>query len=317
MIRRFLFGLAALFVLGALGLCIAAWSWSWIGRSGDPLAWLPRAAGEPRVVAQQWFQRGDRVFQSVTLEDDALGRFRIVVSLPNPLPDEKLPLVFVLGGLGTAEENLAPVTTPGPNAVIGYDWPIPTFLPGPLAMIEEAGRWRAVIESIPAQLTAGLGWAAAQPWADGARITLLGVSLGSLAVPATARLAVAEGHTVRWNVLAYGGAPIARLVANHPELGGQTLAPLLGFAAGEVLRGIEPQAHLADMPGETLVLGSRTDRLIPTDAAETFALLAPEPKQILWLPGDHIGIGPQQQETLAAVMKQATDWLESRGAIDR
>lgn len=313
MARRLL--LVFLTLVGGLG--AAAWLWSWLGRGGDPLVWLPRADGEPRVVAQQWYIRGDRILHAVTLEEARLGRFSFVLSLPNPLPDEPLPIVFVLGGLGTAEENLAPVATPGANIVIGYDWPIPTFLPGPRAMLGEIGRWRSIIEAIPGQLTAVLRWAAAQPGADRNRITLLGVSLGSLAVPATARLAAAAEIPPRWTVLAYGGAPIATLVANHPELDGQALAPLLGFAAGQVLRGVEPTAHLAAMPGETLVIGSRTDRLIPTEAAETMATLAPEPKEIVWMQGDHIGIGPQQQETLAAVMRQATAWLSAAGAINR
>lgn len=313
MLGRFVLALTAI----GVALALAAWGWTWVGRGGDPLLWLPRAAAEPQVTAQQWFPRGDRILHAVTLDDPRLGRFRFVVSLPNPMPDEKLPIVFVLGGLGTAEENLAPVTAPGANVLIGYDWPIPTFLPEPLAMLGEVERWRSIIEVIPGQLSAVLRWAAAQPWGDRERISLLGVSLGSLAVPATARMAAEVGVAPRSIVLAYGGAPIARLVANHPELEGQSFAPLLGFAAGEVLRGIEPTAHLGSMPGETLVIGSRTDRLIPTDAAETMATLAPDPKQIIWMQGDHIGIGPQQQETLAAVMRQATAWLLERRAINR
>jgi hypothetical protein len=315
MLRRLAaLGLVLGLALGGIGL--AAWGWTWAGRSGDPLDWLPRAEAAPRLVAHQWFLDRGRIMQAVTLEDPKLGRFRLLVSLPNPLPDQRLPLVFVLGGLGTAEDNLRPVSEAGANALIGYDWPIPTFLPEPPAMLAEAGHWRGLIEQVPGQLAAAIAWTSAQPWADAERLTLLGVSLGSLAVPATARLSAALGLPPGWNVLAYGGAPLSALVGNHPALAEHPAAMLLGRAAGLVLRGIEPGAHLPHLPGRTLIIGSREDRLIPAAAAERMGALAPEPKAIVWLPGDHIGIGPAQQETLAAVIRRAREWLVREGAIN-
>ena len=64
------------------------------------------------------------------LSSAALGDIGIIVSLPDPLPDRKLPILIVLGGLGTGENNIRYLPDAGDNAIVGYDWPIPVRFEG-------------------------------------------------------------------------------------------------------------------------------------------------------------------------------------------
>jgi hypothetical protein len=56
-------------------------------------------------------------------------RIGLAISLPDPLPKRRLPIVMVLGGLATGERNIRHVPGGGDNAIVGYDWPIPAPLP--------------------------------------------------------------------------------------------------------------------------------------------------------------------------------------------
>ena len=169
--------------------------------------------------------------------------------------------------------------------------------------------------------TAGIDWAAVQPWADPDRISLLAFSLGALAAPATQRLAASAGRTIGWTVLAYGGAGLGEMLAGHPRFQPATFGldwakPALARTTDILLRPVEPAMHLPHLKGRFLVIAGETDRFVPETAARRFRDLTPEPKTILRLPGDHMGIGPGQQALLDEIIRASRDWLRREGAID-
>jgi hypothetical protein len=88
---------------------------------------------------------------------------------------------------------------------------------------------------------------------DGA-IVLLDLSLGALAVPAAQ-----HGISIRWTVLAYGGAPIGALVEEQPKVGARWFASALGHLADLVLWPVQPSAHLPHLMSRFLVLEGRDD----------------------------------------------------------
>ncbi len=69
---------------------------------GDSLAALPHGGGPTTTTSHQALHKDGRLIQQYTIEDSALGRIGLVVSLPDPLPDRPLPILVVLGGLGPA-----------------------------------------------------------------------------------------------------------------------------------------------------------------------------------------------------------------------
>jgi dienelactone hydrolase len=313
--RRAAIVLGALFLVGALALVAVAARL----RSEDPLAALPRAAPSGVTAVDGRRERsGGRIVRQVVLDAAPVGRVRLAVSLPDPTPPGRLPLVVVLGGLANGSRSLrelAELAELGPNAFVGFDWPLPSREPGVAEIVRRLPEFRRSVLSVPGQVDAIVAWAAAQPWADPDRVSLLGFSLGAFVAPGAQRLAQERGFAVRWTVLGYAGAPIGAVIAGHPKAGPAWLRPALGRATDLLLRPVEPSHHLPHLRGRFLVLGAATDRLIERGAAERFAALTPEPHEIVWVEGDHLGLG-DKRKLLARVVSESRSWLEAQGAID-
>ena len=311
--RRWPWLLAALVAIMALPILLVAALLPW---RGDPLAELPRGAAPGPVEETRGLREGGRVIRQYEMSDPVLGRIGFVVSLPEPLPARPLPLIVVLGGLGTGLKNIRHVPPAGDNVVLGYDWPIPRKLPKGLALIPALPDLHRRAFSTPGQIAAAVDWAAAQPWADPARISLLGFSLGAIAAPAAQRLLEARGRAVAWTVLAYGGAELGTLVAHHPRIDATGAGPLLGPLAGRLFRPLEPALHLPHLKGGFLLIGGRDDGLIPERSARLMRELAPAPKTIRLLDGQHMGVGRGQEALLQEILGLTEAWLVAQGAVN-
>lgn len=310
--------IAAAAVVAALVLIGGAAAWL---VSGDPLRSLPRSSAPgPDVIEERRESWEGRTLLHVTLDGADAGRIRFVVSLPDPMPPRRVPLVVVLGGLrggsGSIREISSVAGDPGPNAFVGYDWPLPTREPGVVEIVLRLPELRRGVLQVPGQVDAILAWAATQDWVDPARVSLLGFSLGAFVVPAAQRIAQERGVPIRWTVIAYGGAPIGKVIAGHPGAGPRWLRPALGAAADLLLRPVEPSVHLPHLRGRFLVLGAATDRLIAPGAAKRMVELTPEPRTVVRMEGDHMGVGANRRKLLERVVHVSRTWLVEAGAID-
>ena len=308
-------GLAALLLALIAG--VAVWQ-GW----RDPLAALPRGDEPALLTAEHPVALLDlnseaRTVRHYTLEHASLGPIGLVVSLPKPVPDRPLPIVLVLGGLGTGEKNIAPIRAAGDNAIIGYDWPIPRRLPKGLDLIRELPELYGRVLAVPGQVAAAINWLSTQPWADSGRISVLGFSLGALAAPAVQRLAEAAGHDVGWTVLAYGGAGVGDLIVAHPKVDAGWAEPLLAAAADMLLRPVEPAEHLPHLSGRFLVLGGSEDSMIPERSFDLMRGLTPEPKTVVLFDGEHMGMGESKRELLDEIIRISRGWLLEHGAVNR
>jgi len=293
---------------------------AWLG-TRDPLGSLP--ADDPAAVAvleerpEAWH---GRTLLHVALEGPSVGRVRFVVSLPDPLPPRGIPLVVILGGLGGGSNSIRQISQvagdPGPNAFVGYDWPLPAREPGVAEIVRRAPEYRRDVLSVPGQVDAILAWATQRAWADPGRVSLLGFSLGAFVVPAAQRIAQEHGVAIRWTALAYAGAPIGDVIAGHPGAGPRWVRPVLGAGADLLLRPVEPSNHLPHLRGRFLVLGAASDRLIARAPAERIVALTPEPRTVVLIEGDHMGVGTERWKLLARVVDVTRAWLLEQGAID-
>jgi pimeloyl-ACP methyl ester carboxylesterase len=297
-------------LLGALA--AAAWL-----RWRDPLAALPTDPAADLVLVEERLERWEgRLLRHLTFRGDALGTIRIAVSLPDPPPAARLPVMIVVAGLATGADNVRVLAEAGPNAVIGFDWPIPRRIPRGGELARRLPELYDAVLSAPGQVDAIVAWATRQPWAEPERISLLGFSLGALVGPAAQRLVEERGGTIGWTVLAYGGAPIGALIEEEPRLRPAWLRPVFGSALNLVLRPVEPSIHLPNLSGPFLLLGGRDDRLIPREAAERMRALTPPPSTVVLIEGGHIGIGERYQDLLDRVVAITRDWLVEQGAIE-
>jgi|HubBroStandDraft_1064217.scaffolds.fasta_scaffold02660_9 hypothetical protein len=282
----------------------------------DPLLSLPAPDHELRVERSPPRSRDRRAVEHVVLHSEPAGEIGLTLSLPDPLPERNLPIVVVLGGLGTGENNIRWLSDAGDNAIIGYDWPMPVrFYDGIASLTRLPGLYRRVM-TIPAQVASAVFWAGAQPWADRRRISLLGFSLGALAVPAVQHVAEQDGSTIGWTVLAYGGAPFGDLVAANSHVEPGWLRPLLAPLIDLLLRPLEPTEHLGKISGRFLVLEGERDSLIPEAARTRLRDAVPEPKTVIAFEGDHMGVGADKMDLLRQIIAESKAWLVARGAVD-
>ncbi len=289
-------------------------------RLQDPLAALPRdPPGAVRLIEERRETWQGRMVLHVVLRGAAVGDVRLVVSLPDPIPPERLPLIVVLGGLEGGTRSIRRISEvigdPGPNAFLAYDWPLPPEEPGLLEIALHLPELRRSVLSVPGQVDALLAWATRQPWADPDRVSLLGFSLGAFVAPAAQRVSQARGSAVQWTIIAYGGAPIGAVIAAHPAVKPAWLGPLLGAGADLLLRPVEPGEHLPHLRGRFLVLRAGRDRLIAPAAADRLSELTPEPRTVVVIEGDHMGLGPSKKKLLEKVVAVSRAWMIEQGAI--
>ncbi len=288
-------------------------------RLEDPLAALPRDPPGSIAVVEEWRERWDgRTLVHVVLRGEAVRDVRFVVSLPEPLPPRRIPIVLVLGGLEGGTRSVRrigeAVGDPGPNAFVAYDWPLPPE-PGIAEIALRLPALRRAVLSVPGEVDAVLAWASGQPWGDPARVSLLGYSLGAFVAPAVQRVVEQRGARVRWTILAYAGSPIGAVIAGHPAVSPSWARRPLGAGADLLLRPVEPSEHLPHLHGRFLVLRAATDQLIAAAAADRFAGLTPQPRTVVVIEGDHMGLGPQKRKLLAKVVGVSRTWLLEQGAI--
>jgi len=281
----------------------------------DPLSSLPQPQQALEIHRTALAYQGRRRVEHMILSSAALGDIGIIVSLPDPLPDRKLPILIVLGGLGTGENNIRYLPDAGDNAIVGYDWPIPVRFEGLASLAQTFGLYGRVM-AIPAQVTSAIQWLAAQSWADNQRISLLGFSLGTVASPAIEDVAEHDGQRIGWTILAYGGAPFGELVAASPHVKPSWVRPILASIIDLLFHPLQPTEHLAHLSGQFLILEGKDDTLIPQSARARLREAAPAPKTVIAFGGDHMGVGSNKMSLLQAIIAASTTWLIEKGAVN-
>jgi hypothetical protein len=281
-----------------------------IGTVALAVACIPQAANAtPATITTA--QDAGRMFEHVTLADPQLGNIGFMVSLPQTELQQRLPVVFVLGALGTGQHSIGLIQSPGAAAIVGYDWP---SLPRRFGL-HEILSLQANALAIPDRMAAISRWTLAQPWADPHRVTLAGFSLGAIAAPAAEQVMQAEDAHIRWTVLADGGAPISAIVAGDQQIHPPWLRSLAAPVAESLFHPLDPELHLPHLSGQFLLISSADDTIIPRAASERLEELAPQPKQMIQLPGGHVGTSGAKLELLNAAVVVVRRWLTSEGAI--
>jgi dienelactone hydrolase len=136
------------------------------------------------------------------------------------------------------------------------------------------------------------------------RLYLMGASYGAI----TGATAAAMDDRIRGSVLIYGGGNTRKLLSSplmRNELGCWH-EPAALF--GQWLLGVaDPCRHASGIsPRPVLFLNGTDDTLVTAAAARALHAAAEEPKDIVWLPGDHIGTDPAIVEE---AIHESVTWL--------
>jgi hypothetical protein len=312
-----MWGRKGLIVVGFFGLLLmGAVTLAFWAYTRDPLLSLPPPEHGLKADRTTLPAPDHRHFERITLQGNTLGNITFILSLPDPLPPKKIPLILVMGGLVTGEDSIRFIKDAGENAIVGYAWPVPIRLHGVSDfMLQAPGLYHNVM-TIPGQVASALHWLIEQPWADVNRASLLGFSQGALAVPSVQDIAVHDGTRVGWTIIAYGGAPLGALLAANPHMKPTWLREAMAPLVDLVFHSLEPTIHLPRLSGKFLVLEGREDELIPAAARNLLREAVPEPKTVITFEGNHMGVGPGKLALLEKIIEASKKWLIENGAIN-
>lgn len=239
---------------------------------------------------------------------------RAAISLPDPLPPEPLPALLLFGGFETGRRALGLLPDPGRNAVVTYEYPLDrrawreASLPRRFLMVQQAAH------RVPRQLAALFRWVRDRPWSDDGRLSVTGVSLGALLLPAARRLASVHGEPEGYTVLAYGGVDGRAIVAANLDLRPAWLGDALAWTIAAATRAVEPARHLPHLEGPLLIVNGRDDGLIPQGSIAALHALAPEQREVVMLDGGHID--PDAEALIAELLDRVAAWLLAEGAVN-
>jgi hypothetical protein len=304
------FGVLVLLLGGAILLVY------WIsGR--QPLVFLPSPEHGLPAERTRLPAPSNRRVEHLVLHGHTLGDIAFTLSLPDPLPLKKLPVVLILGGHVTGADSIRCIQDAGDNAIVGYAWPLPVRLHGVRDFMWQAPNLYHRVMTIPGQVATVLRWLMEQPWAEAERLSLLGFSQGALAVPCVQDLAAHDGIRIGWTIIAYGGAPLGALLAANPHLKPTWLRQALAPMVDLLFHSLEPTVHLPRLSGKFLVLEGRDDGQIPVAARNLLREAVPEPKTVITFEGTHLGVGPDKVALLQKIIETSKSWLIENGAINK
>ncbi len=304
----------ALVLAAVASLTLGALVWCAITAHSD-VGLVPPEHGR-RVLSRELPGFPGRRVHQIRLQSQALGDMTFDLSLPQPLPSDRLPVVLLVGGRQSGAALLDMLGPPGNNAVAIFEWPTA------LQMARGFGFWRLfftlprMIPTLPGQISTVMDWLVTQPWAAPRRLSLLGFSLGAEAVPAAADLAASAGHPAGWMVLAYGGAPLSVVMREETRIRPTWFRHLLANLLAPVLKPCEPIPHLRRLAGPFLVLEGRDDRIIPASARAALWDAVPEPKVRLLFEGDHFRLHASDSAFVQRIVAASATWLVAQHAIN-
>lgn len=277
---------------------------------------LPPFAQTSRIDAPENRDGERRIQSDIVLSAPGELPVRFAVSLPEDADGAPMPVQIVVGGLRAGKENIQRLPSPvGHNAIIAFEYPERDAINDKKAStLSRILAIRKGAVATPGQLVAILRWAREQPWADPGRVSLLGYSLGAIFVPAALETAKANGIDSGVTILAFGGADVGAIVPQALKMKSPNLRWIVGILADCVLHPVEPSYFLPLMETETLLINAEADELIPPASARLMTELAPPPKWVMTMPGDHIN--PRDQAVLTHVVNISRDWLIARGAAN-
>ncbi len=306
--------LAVLLCLPLLGL-----GWLAFAPSQDPERFVRSAL--PTVVAQNSEEltgagcASGRRCRDVELTVAREPPIRFAVSLPERLDGERLPVVVVFGGLEQGRESLQYVPDLGRTAVVTYEYPVDrdsfdgVWLGQKFALAHHMGTIG------PKQITVLIQWLQDQSWADRRRVSLVGASLGALAIPTVYRIAAHNGVWFGPMVMLYGGAKLDALTEQNLKVEPKWLRRAVAWLAGLAAQPFEPAAHLPHLRGEVLVVNGEGDEKMPPESVQALHELTPDPKDVVLIDGDEHLDPKNAPEFLSEVLIVARDWLVSRNAL--
>jgi fermentation-respiration switch protein FrsA (DUF1100 family) len=231
------------------------------------------------------------------------------------------PAAVVLGGIKRGRRI---ATAPGLDAiaakavVVGLDYPLPARRRSweGLQSLATIARVRPAAFDTIALVLLTLDYLESRSDVDRRRLFLIGGSLGGPVVT----IAGAVDDRPAAVVVLYGGGNVGALVAHTLQHPSQHVrwpawqARLAGHALAMLLTPLEPTRYASAIaPRPFLMVNGARDSLVPREHVEALYAAAREPRELLWVEGEHVQ--PTEADLLARLSGIVTAWLTTRGLL--
>ncbi|MDY7094996.1 MAG: hypothetical protein SX243_18640 [Acidobacteriota bacterium] len=214
---------------------------------------------------------------------------------------EPRPLVLILGGHRTGRDavELLPPDDRFVVAALSYPYHGPAKPKG-LEVATALPAIRGALLDAPPCLRLTLDHLLPRPSVDSGRVEMLGVSLGAPLAVITG--ALDERISRVWSIHGGGDLP-AMLAFNLPEeVQNPFLGPPAKFVGGTLLAQLQPELYAAEVaPRPLVMINAEDDERIPRSCVASLYAAAREPKELLWVEGEHVG--PRRQQVLTELLR--------------
>ena len=310
-IKYSLFGLLSIPIV----LLIIILIWIGIQYLIDPLDYIEKPLSEQFIIntsaLEEDFLPKERTYQEVLLKSKNQSEIKFLVSMPENIPEQGLPVIIILGGLEVGKYTLKYIPDPGNNIIISYQYPYHPEYWYQGSVIEQLPLIRSSVLIVPTQVLSLIRWIGNQEWADDEKITVTGYSFGALFVPAIYRLAAQHHIPLKFGVIAYGGVNLYQLMKTNMTTISQPFRSIFSWFGAVALRGIEPAVHTPHMRAEFLVINGTQDHQIPEESWRELHQLIPDPKTVVILEEGHMH--PRKIDLTQRLVKLSHKWLISKG----
>ncbi|MFC1555125.1 hypothetical protein ACFL7D_10850 [candidate division KSB1 bacterium] len=237
------------------------------------------------------------------------GYFRIP-----EIPDRKLPVIIVLGGLFTGKGVIdlledMPGYEPVVNVSIDYPftgekrlkwWQVLLYLP----KIR-----RAIMDSVRGVLLL-IEYISKRKEFDKDRIHLIGASLGAFFGIAAA----ACDKRIKSVSSLFGGGKIEKLITKNLPYKFLGIHYLAGYLAKIIAFPLEPLNYIKQLsPRPLLVIGGKGDEKFPIECAQVLYEEALEPKDLIWFTSKHPE--PEKNQLLLELTSEVAEWMTDKKLI--
>lgn len=309
-----------LLVALALGLLVAIAAGAFAEYQGSRRGLRARAGTLVAADAQPAGADAVSTYAEITLRGSggrvALGRARVPREGTAPYP-----AALLMGGINRGRRV---VNVPGLETIARFA--VVLSLDYPMKQRRSAWEGRQFMATITqlrgvgfdtvADILLALDYLESRPDVDRRRIFLLGSSLGAPAVTIAGAVDARPAAVVSL----YGGGRLGSLVAHtlgHPDQRRpypRWQALILGHALAWFLTPLEPLRYVGDIaPRPFLMVNGADDSLIPRANVRALFEAAGEPKDLLWMGGEHVQ--PDESALIAAVAGRIVEWLAQRGLL--
>lgn len=223
------------------------------------------------------------------------------------------PTLFVLSGLHTEQPTVESFPEIDGVTVISLDYAIP-LKNHDVRNLQDALMQMNLIQ---ARIIAAYHWLDTQPDIDKNKISSINISFGSFIAPSALRALALMGKSPSHTIFIFGGSRLDAFL--NPILNGRGDRPPIEIpdfirqGLNQFLITISPSQHLKSLKGPFLAINGLFDEIIPRESAEALHQELPQPKDILWIPTQHINL--ERPQVVNATLTHVISWLKKQKAI--